>query len=186
MSNLVKHVGYVENLGTRCVVVFREVPGEPNNCLVVGSDSLHDMYHEGLMKLVESDEGQQSSEIGELMSRRYFADGKNMLEYLHVNKLLQKLPAEKIILSPNKSTNIKLSEINKLVREQSSTKATTTEIVEEPAIAQDNANQMLARAEMLDKQIADLQAESSRLRDEAYSINPSLRPVKRGRPPKAQ
>ena len=84
-----RHVG--KHGDRKVAVIFREVPGEPDNCLVVGSDTLPDVYHEGIMKLVESDEGQQSGDIGELMSRRYFADGKNMLETLHNSKLLQKL-----------------------------------------------------------------------------------------------
>lgn len=181
---MVKHVGVVENTGTRCVVVFREVPGEPDNCLVVGSDTLPDVYHEGIMKLVESDEGQQSGDIGELMSRRYFADGKNMLETLHNSKLLQKLPSRLVMLTPNRGTAIKLSEVNKLVRDQASSKPQTTEIVNEPAIEQDTAKQMLNRAEVLEAQVAQMQAEAQRLKEDAYSLDPSLRQVRRGRPPK--
>jgi len=184
MTTMVKHVGVVENTGTRCVVVFREVPGEPDNCLVVGSDTLPDIYHEGLMKLVESDEGQQSTDIGEIMSRRYFADGKNMLEVLHNSKYLQKLPSEKIMLTPNRGTAVKLSDINRLIRGNAGNKPQTTEIVEEPAMTQDTARQMLSRADMLEAQINDLQSESQRLREEAYSLDPSLRQVRRGRPPK--
>jgi len=184
MAAMVKHVGVVENTGSRCVVIFREVPGEPTNCLIVGSDSLRDLYHEGLMKLVESDEGQQSGEIGELMSRRYFADGKNMLEYLHINNLLQKVPTAQIVLTPNRGTSVKLSEVNKLIRDQASNKPQTTEIVEEPGMAEDTAKQMISRADLLEAQISEMQAEANRLREEAYSLNPNLRQVRRGRPPK--
>lgn len=181
---MVKHVGVVENTGTRCVVVFREVPGEPDNCLIVGSDTLPDVYHEGVMRLVESDEGQQIGDIGDLMSRRFFADGKNMLETLHVSKLLQKLPSRLIMLTPNKGTSVKLSEVNKLIREQTGNKPQTTEIVNEPAIEQDTAKQMLNRAEVLEAQMAEMQEEATRLKEEAYLLDPSLRQVRRGRPPK--
>ncbi len=183
--NMVKHVGVVENTGTKCVVVFREVPGDPENCLIVGSDTLPDVFHEGLMKVVESDEGQQSLELGELLSRRKFADGSNMLEQLHVSKYLQKVPARQIMLTPNKSTSVRLSEVNNLIRSQQSTKAETTEIVDnEPAVVEDNAKQMLTRAEVIEAQVADMQAEAQRLREDAYALDPSLKQVKRGRPPK--
>lgn len=184
MATMVKHVGVLSNTGSRCVVVFREVPGDADSALIVGSDTLPDVYHEGLMKLVESDEGQQSSELGDLLSRRFFADGKNMLEQLHLQKFIQKVPADLVMLTPNKSTSVKLSDVNKLVKQQSTGKLELSEIVEEPALVEDTAKQMLTRAEVIDAQVAEMQTEAQRLRDEAYSLDPSLRQVKRGRPPK--
>lgn len=184
MAELVKHVGVIENTGSRCVVVFKEVPGDEDNCLIVNSDALPDVYHEGVMRLVESDEGQQSLDLGDLMSRRLFADGQNMLETLHVKRLLQKVPSGKVLLTPNKQTSIRLSEINKIIREQKGNKPQTTEIVDDPKISQNTAKAMLDRADMLERQIADLHSEAERLREDAYALDSSLRPVKRGRPKK--
>lgn len=182
--SMVKHVGAVENTGSKCVVIFREVPGDEDNCLIVGSDTLPDVYHEGLMKVVESDEGQQSNDLGDLLSRRKFADGTNILEKLHVSGYLQKVPSRQVLLTPNRGTSVRLSEINDMVRKNRSTKAETTEIVEEPAMQEDTAKQMITRAELLEAQIAQLQEEAQRLRDDAVALDPSLKQVRRGRPPK--
>ena len=57
---IMKHVGkYGEK---PCVVVFREIPNEPENCLVVMSDSLDEVKHDNLMNVVQSAEGQEAKD----------------------------------------------------------------------------------------------------------------------------
>jgi hypothetical protein len=107
-----------------------------------------------------------------------------MLETLHGKRLLQKVPSKNVMLTPNKQTAIRLSDINKLIREQKGTKPQTTEIVDDPKISQNTAQAMLDRAAMLEKQIADLESEAMRLREDAFALDPTLKPVKRGRPKK--
>ena len=53
-----KHIGELVDGGAKVVIMYRTVPGEPNNCLVVGTKFLPDMYHNALMKAVEGDAGQ--------------------------------------------------------------------------------------------------------------------------------
>ena len=48
-----KHVGELADGGAKVVILYRTVPGEPNNCLVVGSKFLPDIYHDSLMKALE-------------------------------------------------------------------------------------------------------------------------------------
>ncbi len=50
-----KHIGELVDGGAKVVIMYRTVPGEPNNCLVVGTKFLPDMYHNALMKAVESE-----------------------------------------------------------------------------------------------------------------------------------
>ena len=50
MAEVMKHVGKFGN--KPCVVVFRQVPNEPNNCLIVESGSLPDGKHDELMNVV--------------------------------------------------------------------------------------------------------------------------------------
>ena len=79
-----KHIGELaDESKAKVVIVYRTVPGEPNNCLVVGTKFLPDIYHNALMRAVESDGGQQSQELGEFLGRLTFPDATNMLAILH-------------------------------------------------------------------------------------------------------
>ena len=54
-----KHIGELaDESKAKVVIMYRTVPGEADNCLVVGTKFLPDMYHNALMKAVESDGGQ--------------------------------------------------------------------------------------------------------------------------------
>ena len=79
-----KHIGELaDESKAKVVIVYRTVPGESNNCLVVGTKFLPDMYHNALMRAVESEGGQQAMELGEFLGRQTFPDGTNMLAMLH-------------------------------------------------------------------------------------------------------
>lgn len=110
-----KHVGKMKNNSARIVAVYRTLPGEPNSCLVVGTQGLSDSYHDALMSLIESDAGQQVNELAEILSVRKFPDGSNMLQYLHVNGHLKKVPTSMVYMTPNSQTQILLNELNELI-----------------------------------------------------------------------
>jgi len=60
MPQLMKHVG---KFGEKpCVVVFRELPGEQDYCLIVQTDNLESRQHDDLMNVVQSAEAQQSND----------------------------------------------------------------------------------------------------------------------------
>ena len=46
--DFLRHVGRVDSTGSRIVVVFRQLPDEPENALIVYSDALSDRYHDDL------------------------------------------------------------------------------------------------------------------------------------------
>ena len=101
MAQIMKHVG---KIGEKpCVVVFREVPNEPENCLIVESNSLTDRKHDDLMSVVQSAEAQESNNIADVLSRRQFTDGSNMLNDLHFSKKLQKVSVDLVFLTPTPS-----------------------------------------------------------------------------------
>ena len=107
---VLKHVGkYGEK---PCVVVFREVPNEPENCLIVETGSLEDQKHDDLMNVVQSLEAQESNEISEVLSRRQFTDGSNMLNDLHFTKKLTKVASNLVFLTPTPTDKIALSDVN--------------------------------------------------------------------------
>ncbi len=113
-----KHVGKMKNNSARVVIIFRTVPNEPNNCLVVGTQGLSDSYHDSLMALIEGDSGQQTNDLADLLSVRKFPDGSNMLGYLHSNGHLKKVPTSMVLVTPNAQTSVPLDEINTLIGQQ--------------------------------------------------------------------
>lgn len=113
-----KHVGKMKNNSARIVVVYRVVPGEPNNCLVVGTQGLIDSHHDSLMSLIEGPSGQEANELADLLAVRKFPDGSNMLQYLHVNGHIKKVPSSMVLMTPNTQTQLPLNELNQLIAKQ--------------------------------------------------------------------
>ena len=75
-------------------IIFRTVPEESNNCLVVGPKFLDDTNHNSFMKALESQEGQDSFELGSYLNRTSFPDGTNMLAFLHSGNYIKKIPTK--------------------------------------------------------------------------------------------
>ena len=113
-----KHVGKMKNNSSRLAIVFRTIPGEPNNCLVVGTQGLGDSYHDTLMSLIESDAAQQANELAEVLAVRKFPDGTVMLGYLHSKGHLKKVPTSMVLMTPDSQTQIQLDELNKIIAKQ--------------------------------------------------------------------
>lgn len=194
MSNM-KHVGQIKNTQKRVVVVFRELPGDADHCLVVDTDALPDWMHDNVINAVESPGAQQCANFYEYAQRTVFSDGTNMLNTLHAQDRLSKHATTNIVMTPNNSVKLPLNELNDLIREQTGgapvvspddsqlgvassdaarkplepSTAQQADVVDNTAIAQN----MLSQAEQF-------RAEAERLTNEAYEMEPSLKP-KRGR-----
>jgi hypothetical protein len=117
MKNL-KHVGKVKNTGTKVIIVFRTLPGEAHQALVVQSNNLPDSYHNSLMELIEKDEAQSAYEFGEILFVRHFPDGRPMLQALQADGRLQKVATDQIITTPNPQVELPLDQLNVLIAEQ--------------------------------------------------------------------
>jgi len=118
MSVPMKHIGKLKNTGSKIVVAFRTVPGESDRALVIETATLPDSYHDSLMKVVESDQGQDSYEFGEIMFTRTFPDGRNMLTAIQQDNRLHKVPTDLVIMSPTSTTEISLDQLNVAIAEQ--------------------------------------------------------------------
>lgn len=204
MANI-KHVGHIKNTQKRVVVVFRELPGDPDHCLVVDTDALPDWMHDNIITAVESPGAQQSANFYEYAQRTVFSDGSNMLSTLHTQGKLQKQATSNIVMTPNNSVSIALNELNDLIREQTggapvvkpdddqlgvassdaAKRATSNSIANSANKVKtdvvdntDIAKNMLSQAEQF-------RAEAERLTAEAYDMAPSLKPA-RGRKKAAQ
>lgn len=188
MANLMKHVG---KIGEKpCVVVFREVPNEPENCLIVESNSLTDQKHDDLMNVVQSAEAQESNNIADVLSRRQFTDGSNMLNDLHFSKKLQKVSVDLVFLTPTPSDKISLkevnAEINKLEGGYTPPKTDPVSVDTQPisesaeAVAPDAsvAESLLVQAELLEQDAKALLEDAEAKKSEAYKLDPNLKPKK--------
>lgn len=117
MSNL-KHVGRQVNNKRKVVVAYRVVPGDPDSCIVVPTESLMAEEHDTLMKLVESDAGQSAYELAEAMARTRLPDGRIMLAAFHTTGRFNKMPTSSIEMTPNRNTTINLKELNETIAQQ--------------------------------------------------------------------
>ena len=116
MSNL-KHVGKLKN-GRKVIVAYKTVPGEPESCICVATESLDADQHDTLIKLVESNSGQTSFELAEAMARTVLPDGRNMLEAFHTQGKMNKYATADVTMTPNTQTSISLTELNELIAKE--------------------------------------------------------------------
>lgn len=201
MTAFTKHVGRNRN-GARLVVVFREIPDDEENCLVVHTDSLREMYHDQLLREVNSREAQDTVDLYKVLERRHFGDGTQMLNSLHLQGLLQKYPVSEIEMQPMPNRIVSLS----IVNEQIKTGGIASEAVSEaadvapksdptgpgvsvdteanlvkPVIIGDGADiEAVAEGKLLQARL--MEEDAVKLRQEAYALNPALK--KGGRPKK--
>ena len=191
MSMNIKHVAKTHT-GKKCVVVFRELPDEPDNCLIVDTEALPDWMHDNIMQAVESPGAQASTDFYAYAERTVLTDGTNMLQTLHSTGRLQKMPTDKITMTPNNDVSVGLTEINNIVREQNGDVPTavtpptdqvnmagkTMDVVESAAMPTtstegindtDLAKQFLAQAK-------GYETEAKSLKAQAYELAPGLKP----------
>ena len=113
-----KHVGKMKNNGAKVVIAYRTIPGDPLSALVVGTQQLTDAYHDSLMSLLDSDSAQQADELADVMAVRRFPDGSNMLQFVHTNGLMKKVPTAGVLVTPDNKTSIPLDELNNIIAQQ--------------------------------------------------------------------
>jgi|TARA_B110000285_G_scaffold200656_1_gene234680 hypothetical protein len=188
MATPMKHVGKVGE--KPCVVLYREVPGEPDFALIVQTANLPDAQHDALMNIVQSAEAQEANEVSEVLDRRQFSDGSNMLQQLHFDKRIEKVSVDLVSLTPTPSNSISLAEVNAEIRKIANNSnpplktdaiqqmdnldnqsVTTNPVVAEsdPTLAQTNAP--VVEGDVNESQIAlNLLQQATILEDDAHAI----------------
>lgn len=184
-AKLIRHIGRIKSTGAKCVVVFRKLPADPASgiaedrefALVVETGAIPDAFHDNMIDVVNSPEAQQTHNLYEVFARRLFLDGTQMLATLHQRGWLRKMAVDNVVLYPLPSVPLGLREANDsidaithdvpLPRKEDGTVALP------PEELASTARGLLAQAELL-----ELDAAAKRL--EAYTLDPSLRPI--GRP----
>lgn len=157
-----KHVGKQISTNDKVILLFREVPGEPDNCLVCRTASLSQDDHDSLITVLESDEGQQTNVLAEILHVKMNGAGRPILESLHTSGKIMKLPASDVALTPQPGQAISLSEVNAAIRGQNAETSSAPGALSDADIAAD-----------LRRQAADMQKEAERLLAEAEELSPT-------------
>ena len=203
-----KHVAEWQD--RKCLVLFREVPGEPENALVVMSGELGTTQHDELIREVESLEAQNNNNLADVLNGRNFSDGRIMLRALHEDKLISKVPVSEVVMLPTTKDRIPLADLNESIAEieagieaEKPNLADTSEIdainqVERPRALSEReqeeqleiAQNLLQQADLIEADIQAVQqqmmADANSKREEAYARAPELKPKpKPGRPKKS-
>lgn len=112
---MMKHIGKHNN--QRIVILFRKVPNEDHMCLLCYSDLLPRLYHDEVMKVLESPVGQNAQEFSDVLFRTTMADGQNCLEALHRAGLIKKVPTSQVLITPTAQASVRLDELNGILDE---------------------------------------------------------------------
>ncbi len=212
MATPFKHIGRMKNTGAKVVVVFRTLPGESSNALVLPVANLADQNHDAIMQLVETPQAQDAFEFGEIMHIRPLPDGRPMLRAMQLEGRLQKVPTDMVIMTPTTTSSIPLIDLNVLIAEQKNctidelctfvsgyqrdqaevkAKANDAEPIVDPDIPAPVRAQASTNEALTDKDIAKsyrsqadaMYKEAARLRKEADQLDP---PVKKATTKKAE
>ena len=111
-----KHVG-TANGSKKVIIVQRELPGEDHMAAVIYSEIIPSRFHDDIMKVLESPEGQAADDFKSVLERRMFTTGDNMLSALHQEGFIKKIASNNVVVRPNSKSSIRLDELNKLLRE---------------------------------------------------------------------
>ncbi len=125
---MIKHVGKHDQ--KKCVLLFKDVPGYDDMCLIVYTDTLPKLLHDPMMKCIESEVGQMANDITGPLNRTLMDDGKNLLNTLHTSGYITRVPTNQMILMPQAGTTIRLDELNKILKEMAKGKEATQRLAE--------------------------------------------------------
>lgn len=115
---MLKHIG--RHGDRKVAIIFREIPGEDHMCLVIYPEVLPTHIHDTIMKVIESPSGQQENTLANALHRNLLPDGRVILEALHREGMLKKVPTSQVIVTPTATSSVKLDELNRIVREMES------------------------------------------------------------------
>lgn len=125
---MMKHIGKHDQ--RKAVLLFKEVPGDDEMCLIVYTDTIPKLIHDPMMKCIESEVGQNANDITGPLNRTLMDNGSNVLSTLHGQGYIRKVPTNQMILTPNAQTTIRLDELNKILRTMSEGKEATNRLAE--------------------------------------------------------
>jgi hypothetical protein len=105
---------------------------------VVGTKFLPDMYHNALMRAVESEGGQAENELGVYLARQSFPDGTNMLSLLHDDGYIKKFKTKDIVMTYGTTDEGKmpLNKLNEMIAKEMNVKVSELAVEDDTPPAQ--------------------------------------------------
>lgn len=200
-----KHIG--KHGDRKVAVLFRTVPREDHMCLVVYPETLPSVWHDTIMKVLESPAGQEANELADVLHRNLLPDGRNILETLHNEKMIKRVRTDQIIVTPTPQSSVRLDELNRMLSEMKDPTLAKKRAAENanrglvdaptkraaeyafkagdpPPVSssdalsdQDLAGNMLAQAKRMESEAKGLVSEAARLKKEAERLYPNARAV---------
>lgn len=179
MSTFKKHVGRIRNTDRRCVVVYMQIPGNEENALIVDTDALPDRFHDALMDVIDSTEGQQVTQLHTLLARRVMPDsGLDMMNAFHTYGLLRPVSIDNIVMFPAPNAPCPLRTIVDYINGNPEAKSEANPL-DNRVLENQRADASQAQIDIANnilQQAADLEAEAAKKREQAYRLVPALRP----------
>jgi len=129
--SFMKHIG--RHGDRKVAILFREVPNEDHMCLVIYPDTLPAPWESTIMKVLESDIGQQAENFAEALHRSLLPDGRVILETLHREQMIKKIRTADVIATPRTDSSIRLDELNKMLNEMKQGEAAIRRMAENDA-----------------------------------------------------
>lgn len=180
MTSDKRHIGRIKETDRRCVVVYMQIPGKEDNALIVDTDALPPRYHDALMDVVEG-EGQHEVVLADVLSRRLMpTSGQDILNTLHNEGLLRVIPVTSVNMYPRPNMAIPLENI--LIATGKISPRTNNDnieildnrYIENQRVEETNGKRNIAKSLLAQAEIMMLDAK--RKMEEAYEIDPSLKP----------
>ena len=131
MSNFMKHIA--KHGDRKACILFREVPNEDHMCLVIYPDVLPAPWEDAIMKVLESDMGQQAEQLADALHRSLLPDGRVILDTLHRERMIKKVRTADVIVTPRSDSSIRLDELNNILREMKTGEAAIKKLAENDA-----------------------------------------------------
>lgn len=174
---MIKHVG--RHGEKKVVILYKTVPDQEHMCLVCYSDLLPRTYHDAVMKVLESPEGQSAAELSDALHRNLLPDGRNILITLHREGLIKRVPTNQVIVTPDTRSSVRLDELNNILKQMKEGADAVRKMAEIDAQAglrdpkkMEKIPESIRTANLLsDNNLADnLRAQAERMKNEAQGL----------------
>lgn len=129
--SFIKHVG--KHGDRKVAILWREVPNESHMCLVIYPEVLPAAWHDSIMRVLESEVGQQSENFADALHRSLLPDGRVVLETLHLEKMIKKIRTADVLVTPRPGSSIRLDELNNMLNEMKQGEAAIKKMAENDA-----------------------------------------------------
>jgi hypothetical protein len=175
MSNLLKHVGVIKSTGSKIAVVYKQIPGDKDNALVIFTDTLPERYYTIINELLVSQEAQQENDFAAVLTKKIMSGEQiSIADSLHNSRKLSKMPISDIAMTPTPNLKIDLRTLIADIQQLNNQPVVVPEALNVPKVENIQNPEEVARGLLRDAEL--LQQDVDKKREYAYSLCPSLKP----------